>query len=185
MCCSTCGINCRCRWIKCFSTNQRSAGLANRTSPHAISRATTEEGPCHSQEGHTGGTTPALQPQGHCVHNTSVTFKASARAQPPSSLIFLLNLRSKCSTATYLSREDRTRTCHCSCVEHTSDRCRQPCEPDDSGCRADRTPTFHAVPCLSWTPSLQKRDMCGVVGCQFMSHYCVTLWHKFSCCVVH
>ena len=35
-----CGINCRCRWIKCFSTNQRSAGLANRTSPHAISRAT-------------------------------------------------------------------------------------------------------------------------------------------------
>ena len=50
----------------------------------------TEEGPCHAQEGHTGGTTPALQPQESCVHNTSVTFRAAARAEPPSSLILII-----------------------------------------------------------------------------------------------
>ena len=148
-----CGINCRCRWIKCFSTNHRSAGLANRTSPHAISRArtvitvhvvvfhvpfiaalwhqlpldgdqmppykpescmncelhlatrhlsrNTEGRPCDPQGGHTGGTTPALQPQENCVHNTSVTFKASARAQPPSSLILFV-VRSRYSSDVFV-----------------------------------------------------------------------------------
>ena len=47
----------------------------------------TKEGPCLSQDGHIGETTPALQPQEHCVHNTSVALKAAARAQAPSSLI--------------------------------------------------------------------------------------------------
>ena len=47
----------------------------------------TEGRPCSPQEGNTGGTTPALQPQESCVHNTSVTLKASARAQPPLLLI--------------------------------------------------------------------------------------------------
>ena len=61
----------------------------NRTSPHAISRATHKKDRVNSQEGHTGGTTPALQPQEHCVHNTSVALKAAARAEPPSSPILL------------------------------------------------------------------------------------------------
>ena len=59
--------------------------------PHLAARLLSrnaQERPCHSQEGHTGGTTPpALQPQEHCVHNTSVAHKAPSRAQPPSSLI--------------------------------------------------------------------------------------------------
>ena len=38
-----CGINCRCPWIKCISTNHRSGWIANRTSQHAISRATRAE----------------------------------------------------------------------------------------------------------------------------------------------
>ena len=50
----------------------------------------TEGRPCSPQEGNTGGTTPALQPQENCVHNTSVALRAAANAQPPSSLILLL-----------------------------------------------------------------------------------------------
>ena len=51
----------------------------------------TKEGPILSQDGHTGGTTPALQPQEHCVHNTSVALKAAARAQAPSSVILFFS----------------------------------------------------------------------------------------------
>ena len=62
----------------------------------------TKEGPCHSQERHTGETTPALQPQEHCLHNTSVALKAAARAQPPSSLI-LLQLRPRFVSDVFVS----------------------------------------------------------------------------------
>ena len=128
--------------------------------PHLAARhlsRNAQERPCHSQEGHTGGTTPALQPQEHRVHNTSVALKAAARAQPPSSLISIV-VEVKVTSATYSSREDRTYVPR-SCVEHTSDRRRQPCECDDAGCKADRTPTFHTVFCWSRTVWPEKKNV--------------------------
>ena len=83
--------------------------------------------------------------------------------------------RDTAPSATYLSREDRAYV-PWSYAEHTSDRCRPPCEPDDSGCKADGTPTFHAVSCLSWTPSPRKQKvlLCSrvslcVIRCHLMS----------------
>ena len=60
-------------------------------------------------------------------------------------------------------------------MEHISETCRQPCEPNDSGCETDGTPTFHAVSCSSWTLWTRKNNV----------YSCVTSWHKLSCCVVH
>ena len=70
------------------------------------------------------------------------------------------------------------RTCHGAAWSTSSDTCRQPCEPDDSACKADGTPTFNAVSCLSWTLWTRKKK---VKSCTPVSRHCMSL----SCCVDH
>ena len=59
------------------------------------------------------------------------------------------------------------------------------CEPDDSGCEADGTPTFNVVSCLSWAWLTRKKNVkcCTPVSRHGMSYHVVSitgLWNVFT-----
>ena len=151
----------------------------NRTSPHAILSRNAQERPCHSQEGHTGGTAPALQPQEHRVHNTSVAPQGGG--QSTTALVAdLVTIEVQGRSATYLSREDRTYVPR-SCVEHTSDRRRQPCECDDAGCKADRNSYISCRVLLVENCVARDKERSKVVLMCHVMAYVVMLCRSLAC----
>ena len=125
-----CGIKCRCMSIKCLCTNRRKGWIANRTSSHATSRATRKkDGVIHKAD--------TLEKQRPHFSRKKIVYTpqvSPSRQRPEHNRP---RRRSHCRrvsalSATYLPRVDPTYV-PWSCVEHTSDRCRQPCARDDSG----------------------------------------------------